>query len=358
MADIWINVDSAVVLPLNILPLVDDTDFKTIRASVSASSLRVNWNFCPTAGSPTRTTFSPGIPGGPNDMFVRGEGLYTIEIPATGGSLINNDSEGLGWFSASGVGVLPFRSPLFGFRAAILNDNLIDNAHPLATGSGLGAIEAKVDIVDTNVDSILTDTGTAGVIIAATELAKLASASRVEAIQTTATNVMNTKLSGSYLSSLASASRVEAIQTTATNIMNTKLSGSYIGALASASRVEAIQADLDNPDQYKANVANLDAAITSRLSGSYIGALASASRVEAIQTEVDSIDTDSVLVAVVEDTYTMQDFLQIMGGVLAGIATGGGTSTITFNNISNSGSVVKATVDTSGNRTEVLLNVE
>jgi len=75
-----------------------------------------------------------------------------------------------------------------------------------------------------------------------------------------------------------------------------------------------------------------------------------------LETKIDAINTDSLLDAIVEDTYTLQDFLQIMGGVLAGKSSGGGTTTITFRNISDSGSVIEATVDNDGNRTEVLLN--
>ena len=81
-------------------------------------------------------------------------------------------------------------------------------------------------------------------------------------------------------------------------------------------------------------------------------------KVYQLETKIDSIDTDSVLGAIVEGAYTLQDFIQIMGGVLAGTASGGGTTTITFANLSNSGSIVKATVDSNGNRTEVLLNVD
>ena len=48
MADIYIDVDTSVVLPLNMLPLIDSADFLTIEDAISASSLRISWNFCPT----------------------------------------------------------------------------------------------------------------------------------------------------------------------------------------------------------------------------------------------------------------------------------------------------------------------
>src|SRR3990167_9431207 len=53
-------------------------------------------------------------------------GIYTIEIPASGGVSINNDTEGYGWFTGVATGILPWRGPVIGFRAAALNDALCD----------------------------------------------------------------------------------------------------------------------------------------------------------------------------------------------------------------------------------------
>ena len=75
----------------------------------------------------------------------------------------------------------------------------------------------------------------------------------------------STRLSGSYIGALASASRVEAIQTTSTSIMNTKLSGSSLGTLASASRVEAIQTGVN---QTTTGSATMDTKLNRLTSGS------------------------------------------------------------------------------------------
>lgn len=115
MADIWLNVDSAVVVPLNILPFTDDADFKSIETVVSSSSLWLCWNFIPVTGSPTQVSFVPA------SIDNRGNGIFTYNIPASSGT-INNDSEGFGYFTGSGVGLLPFRSPMFGFRDSDIND--------------------------------------------------------------------------------------------------------------------------------------------------------------------------------------------------------------------------------------------
>jgi hypothetical protein len=57
--------------------------------------------------------------------------MYSIEVPASGGASINNDTEGFGWFSGVATGVLPWRGPIIGFRAAALNDALIDGGDTL-----------------------------------------------------------------------------------------------------------------------------------------------------------------------------------------------------------------------------------
>lgn len=102
----------------------------------------------------------------------------------------------------------------------------------------------------------------------------------------------------------------------------------------------------------------------------------------ASQASVDTIDTnvDAILVATgtdipasiaalndlsaaellgtaVEGAYTFSEVLQLMAAVLFGKASGGGTATITFRNTADDADRVIATVDESGNRTAVALNV-
>jgi len=129
MADIWMDVDAALAeVPVNVVPLVDDTDFKSIEASVAynAAGLVLVWNFVTTAGAMTQTAVTPTT-GGVHDWAGQGNGMYSIEIPAVSGT-INNDTEGFGWFTGVATGVLPWRGPVIGFRAAALNNALIDSA--------------------------------------------------------------------------------------------------------------------------------------------------------------------------------------------------------------------------------------
>ena len=131
MPDLWMDVDVALAeVPVNLLPLLDDTDFKAIEASIAynAAGMALYWHFVTPAGAYTVTAVTPTA-GGDYDWTDQGDaGIYTIEIPASGGASITNDTEGFGWFTGKATGVLPWRGPVIGFRAAGLNNLLIENA--------------------------------------------------------------------------------------------------------------------------------------------------------------------------------------------------------------------------------------
>jgi len=139
MPAIWMDVDAALSeVPINSVALIDDSDFKTREESVvyNQSGLDLLWNFVTTAGAYTQTAVTPTDTGGDYDWVNQGNGMYSIEIPASGGASINNDTEGFGWFSGFATGILPWSGPIIGFRAAGLNNLLIDSAHSATRGLG------------------------------------------------------------------------------------------------------------------------------------------------------------------------------------------------------------------------------
>lgn len=170
MPDIYLDVDAALAeVPVNILPLCDDTDFKTIEGAVAynASGIALRWHFLTTAGAYTVTSVTPTT-GGVHDWVDQGDsGIYTIEIPASGGT-VNNDTEGHGWFTGSATGILPWRGPCIGFRAAGINDVLIDSAWDANRGLAGAALPAAAadaagglaisDAGGLDIDAILADT--------------------------------------------------------------------------------------------------------------------------------------------------------------------------------------------------------
>lgn len=157
MPDLWMDVDIALSeVPVNILPLLDDTDFKTRETAVAynAAGMDLVWNFVTTGGTFTQTAVTPTT-GGNYDWAHQGDGMYTIEIPASGGASINNDTEGFGWFTGVVTGVLPWRGPVIGFRAAALNNDFVDGSVSIVSRLGtpagasiaddIAAIEAQTD---------------------------------------------------------------------------------------------------------------------------------------------------------------------------------------------------------------------
>lgn len=148
MPDLWMDVDAALSeVPVNIMPLIDDTDFKSREESVAynAAGLELIWHFTTTAGATSATVVTPTT-GGAYDWAHQDGGMYTIEIPASGGASINNDTEGFGWFTGVATGVLPWRGPVIGFRAAGLNNALIDDAYSATRGlAGTALPDAAAD---------------------------------------------------------------------------------------------------------------------------------------------------------------------------------------------------------------------
>ena len=127
------DVDTALSeVPVNAVPLTDDTDFKSTEEAVAydAAGMDLEWHFVTTAGAYTVTAVTPTT-GGAYDWAHQGNGMYTIEIPASGGASVNNDAEGFGYFVGKATGVLPWRGPTIRFRAAALNDALTDGGDVL-----------------------------------------------------------------------------------------------------------------------------------------------------------------------------------------------------------------------------------
>lgn len=151
MPDIWCDVDVALAsVPVNIMPLVDDTDFKSIEDAVvyNQAGLALFWNFTTTAGTTTVTAVTPTTGGDYDWTDFTTSGMYGIEIPASGGASANNNAEGIGHFTGVATGILPWRGPTIGFRAAKINDALIDS-DTLLTSLDIGQLyESTVGTVN------------------------------------------------------------------------------------------------------------------------------------------------------------------------------------------------------------------
>ncbi|MBE9485451.1 MAG: hypothetical protein IMY74_11420 [Bacteroidetes bacterium] len=132
MSEIWMDVDIAITIPVNKVPLVALSDGYTIDETIAynESGMDLNWNFVTTAGVMTQTNVVPTT-AGDYDWTHIGNGMYKIEMTASGGASADNDTEGFGWFSGKADAILPFSGPIIGFRADALNNALIDGGDNL-----------------------------------------------------------------------------------------------------------------------------------------------------------------------------------------------------------------------------------
>src|SRR3990167_5166420 len=160
MPDLWMDVDLALSeVPVNIMPLLDDTDFKTRETGITfdQAGMDLVWNFITTGGAFTQTAVTPTTAGN-YDWINQGDGMYTIEIPASGGASINNDTEGFGWFTGFATGILPWRGPTIGFRAAALNNSLVDGSTVDVNATAISGDTTAAD----NAELMFDGTGYAG----------------------------------------------------------------------------------------------------------------------------------------------------------------------------------------------------
>ncbi len=121
-----IKVDTAIEVFVNAFPLIDDTDFKSRETAVAynAAGMDLVWNFQTPDGVVSQTAVTPTT-AGTYDWTHVGDGMYKIEIPASGGASINNDTEGVGWFTGIATGVLPWASPRYEMVPANISDSLV-----------------------------------------------------------------------------------------------------------------------------------------------------------------------------------------------------------------------------------------
>jgi len=151
-------VDTAITVPVNVVALTDDTDFKTRETAVvyNQAGMDLVWNFVTAAGVISQTAVTPTT-GGVYDWSHIGDGMYKVEIPASGGASINNDTEGYGYFTGICTGVLAWRGPTIQFSPAhIVNglvtgtDNLqVDTAQVGGTSQTAGDVTAIATAIPT-----------------------------------------------------------------------------------------------------------------------------------------------------------------------------------------------------------------
>lgn len=310
---ICMDVDVALSeVPVNVMPLTDDGDFKTLETAVAynAAGMALYWHFVTTGGSYTVTQVTPTT-GGAYDWAHQQQAMYSIEIPASGGASINNDTEGFGWFTGFATGVLPWRGPTICFRHATINDFMIDSPQSL--------IDLK-DFADDGYDPstnkvqgvVLVDTATA--LGAAYDAAKTAA----------------TQASVDDLPTNAELATSQAAADDATL--------AAIAALNNLSNAQLVAAIAAGDDATLAAIAALVIPTANQ-------------NADALLDRADGIEPASA-----GTERTLREAIRIILSACAGKANGLGSTTANYRDTNDTKNRISATVDADGNRTAVTLN--
>lgn len=130
--------------------------------------------------------------------------------------------------------------------------------------------------------------------------------------------------------------------------------GEYTAAIA------AIQADLDNPDQYKANVSGLATTahvqeVENKIDAIDVTTVASMGKIDNLDAKVSAIDTDSLMQYLI-DGYTFEQIVEILAAVLAGKLTRS-ANTLTFRDLADTLDRLVVVTDNNKQRTDTTYTV-
>lgn len=358
MPDMWMNFGIPLAeVPVNIMPLIDDTDFKTRETAIAynAAGMDLVWNFADIFGAFTQTAVTPTT-AGVHDWTHQGDGMYTLEIPVVGGT-INNDTEGFGWFTGVADGVLPWRGPVIGIRPGAINNALIEGSDELdvnvirISGDSAAANNLEADYdgtgyakTNSTIGTCTTNTDMRGTDNAATATALATVDGIVDSIlEDTGTTIpaQITALNDPTAATIAAAvwDALQASHVTA---------GSF-GEMAT--EVAAILADTgtDIPATLTtiANYIDTEVAAILEDTGTTLPAQISA---------LNNISVADIMAGGNIDGYTLEQAQKLQLAALAGVLAGAGTTTITIEAANGSKTRITATVDTDGNRSAVTLD--
>ena len=385
-------VDTAIVMIVG--PLIDDSDFKTLEESIAydAAGMDVSLIIEKTDGTSTVTAITLTT-GGTSDFSHKDGGYYEVEITAA-----QNAEEGIAYVRGVCTGVLPFESAHYNIVTANVYDSLIkgtDNLEVDATaisGDSSAADNLELDYDGTGYAKANSTVGTC----------------------TTNTDMRGTDSANTTVPDIAGTAATLHGNTDG-HLTDIKGTGFVKDTDSMPQCLTAVGFATENPPSqvladYKADVTNLDAAVSTRnsvvpdVAGTAAGLHATTDghltdvkgtgfvkdtdslpqcltatgfntvtppTVGEIDTEITSthgagswitatgFSTHSaadVWEVVIEGTHRAKHLMRLIISVLSAKVTGGGTSTIVYRDISDTKDRVTATVSEEGNRTAIVLD--
>lgn len=335
MCDIWMDVDAALAeVPVNKLPILDDTDYKSREVSVAynAAGMDLVWNFMTSAGAFTQTAVTPSNSG--DYLWTnQGKGHYTIQIPASGGATINNDTEGFGFFSGFATGFLPWIGPIVGFRASGLNDKLIDSAYDTTRGLAGTALPAAAAEAAGGLYTRGTGAG---------QINQNANGQADARAVATGSNAINAAgLDPDVTTELQNGLATAANLATVAGYLDTEIA--------------AILSDTNELQTDWANGGRLDLLIDAIKAKTDLVPAAPAA-VGDVPTAAENAAALMDLSNGIETSITPRQALRLILAASAGKLSGAATTTIVVRNVGDSKDRITATVDSSGNRSAVTVD--
>jgi len=228
-----------------------------------------------------------------------------------------------------------------------------------------------LDELDTNVDSILTDTNELqGLIVASKLPAQVKGIDDIDLSATMKASV-NTEVDNAFDTEIPNDPTLGSVNEILKALSDRLPANFIMGSSVNTDKddeIDAVKAKTDNlpadpadesllETEINANETKIDALQTDVTAiKSYVD-----TEVAAIKTVTDTLSlaaiADAVLDEVIEGTLTTRQTLRLNLAVLAGKSSGGGTATLIFKDTGDATDRVTATVDANGNRTGMTLDV-
>lgn len=112
-----LDVNSEIEMPVNLMALLARGDYRTKVEDLAydALGMKLVWNFVTVIGVYSQTEITLSESG--NYAWInKGDGMYGIIIPASGGETVNNDTCGFGWITGMCNSTLAWCGPMITFK--------------------------------------------------------------------------------------------------------------------------------------------------------------------------------------------------------------------------------------------------
>jgi hypothetical protein len=371
-------------VPVNLLPLLDDMDYKTRETAVAfnAAGMDLVWNFVTTEGVFTQTAVTP-TSGGVYDWAHQGDGMYSIEIPASGGASINNNAVGTGWFTGLATGVLPWRGPTIQLSPANVVNALVNGTVVLSVnatqwgGTAVGSALVRGNVIQwtgTNVTApdtagspkvtLTSGTGTGQISLSSGAVLLQATQTGVTIpTVTTVTNQVTANVTGISGDATAADNLEAALDGTGGVTITAAITGNITGNLSGSvgsvtGAVGSVTGAVGSVTGAVGSVTGAVGSVTGNVGGNVVGSVGSVTTVsDKTGYRLSATGVDDVLDEVVEGTITFRQMLRLFGAALGGELSGAATTTITIRNASDTKTVMTVTCDADGNRSALSLDL-